>query len=64
MMFKDILVQQKPQFYKPIFEFFRCENQSKTFESEAEKVPSEIFNKKSFIVNKRKTSEPKGDENL
>ena len=34
------------------------------FESEAEKISSGIFIKKSFVVKKRKVIEPQTDENL
>ena len=61
---KDTLVQQSPNLYKPVLDFYRSEYKSMNFESEAEATSSEIFLKKGFVVKKRKVMEPQTVENL
>ena len=51
--------------FQPVLNFFRPEYKSMNFELEAEKLSSEIFMKKSFVVKRRrKVTEPQTDENL
>ena len=48
------LVRQNLKLFQPVLDFFRTEYKSMNFESEAEKISSEIFVKKSFVVKKEK----------
>ena len=61
---RDILVQQNPKAFQPVLKSFRSEFKSISFESEAEKLSSEMYIKKSFIVKKRKATKPQTDDNL
>ena len=40
---RDMLVRQNPKLFQPVLDFFRTDFKSMNFESEAEKIPSEIF---------------------
>ena len=59
-----MLVRQIPKLFQPVLDFFRTGYKSMNFESEAEKISSEIFVRKSFVVKKRKVAEPQINENL
>ena len=50
-------------YFKPVLKHYRSQYSSISFESEAEKIPSEIRKKKSFIAKKRKSIDKK-DENI
>ena len=57
-------VRQNLKLFQPVLYFFRTDFKSMNFELEAEKIPSEIFEKKSFVVQKRKVTEIQPAENL
>ena len=46
---------KKTTFHEPLQKYFKSEFPSMSFDSEAEKILLEVFQEKSYIVNKRKT---------
>ena len=49
-----MLVRQNPNVFQTVLDYFRTGYEAMNFESEAEKITSEIFVKKSFVVKKEK----------
>ena len=49
-----MLVRQNPNVFQTVLDYFRTRYEAMNFESEAEKITSEIFVKKSFVVKKEK----------
>ena len=51
---RDILVQQNPQVFQPVLDFFRSEYKAMNFESEAEKTIFSDIYKEEFRCQKRR----------
>ena len=51
-----MVVRQNPKLFPPVLDFFRTDFKAANFKLEAEKIPSEIFEKKSFVVQRKKVT--------
>ena len=58
----DTLLFQKPSYFEPVLKHYRSQSSSISFASEAEKIPTKILKKKSFIAKTTKLIDKK-DEN-
>ena len=56
--------KKKPKLALPVVDFFWSDFKAANFELEAEKIPSEIFEKTSFVVQRKKVAEIQPTEKL